>query len=48
LIPAGVIAASVVLPDPEYRAGALRRIDSLIIVAPFWAWSIGRYLTTSV
>jgi len=45
LIPAGVAFGSLVLPGPGASAGALRRLDSLMVAGPFWAWSIGRYLT---
>ena len=45
LIPAGVAIGSLVLPGATVQAGALRRLDSLLIAGPFWAWSVGRYLT---
>jgi hypothetical protein len=35
--PLGQILASAALPDARASASALRRIDSLIILAPLWA-----------
>ena len=45
LIPAGVALGSLVLPGPGARAGAFRRLDSLMVAGPLWAWSVGRYLS---
>lgn len=45
-IPAGVALAGALLPDPDAPAGALRRIDSLLVAAPLWAFLLGRHLTT--
>lgn len=42
--PAGQLLASAVLPDASVRAPALRRLDSLLIVAPAWAGLVGLYL----
>lgn len=41
LCPLGQVAASSLLPDATTRAGALRRLDSLLLLAPFWAVSAG-------
>ena len=46
-IPAGQVLASALLPTPDADAPALRRIDSLLIVAPAWAGLIGLYLQHS-
>jgi hypothetical protein len=42
--PLGQLAGSAILPAAEARAGALRRLDSLLILAPVWAWTVGLYL----
>jgi hypothetical protein len=44
LCPAGQLAASAILPAPDSPASALRRLDSLLVLAPVWAWSVGLYL----
>jgi hypothetical protein len=41
LCPAGQLAASAVLPDAAVRAPAVRRLDSLMLLAPVWALVIG-------
>src|SRR5947209_7233020 len=38
LTPLGPLAASIVLGDRDGKAPALRRIDSLLLLAPVWAW----------
>jgi CDP-diglyceride synthetase len=38
LAPLGPLAASIVLGDRDAKAPALRRIDSLLLLAPVWAW----------
>jgi sulfur-carrier protein len=38
LAPLGPLAASVVLGDRDAKAPALRRLDSLLLLAPVWAW----------
>ena len=38
LTPLGPLAASIVLGDRDATAPALRRIDSLLLLAPVWAW----------
>ncbi|MCU1498139.1 MAG: hypothetical protein JWM47_2092, partial [Acidimicrobiales bacterium] len=45
--PAGQVLASAMLPRADARAPALRRLDSLLIVAPAWAGLIGLYLQRS-
>jgi hypothetical protein len=42
--PAGQLLASAMLPSAEVRAPALRRLDSLLVVAPAWAGLLGLYL----
>ncbi|MCB0989790.1 MAG: hypothetical protein KDB16_02345 [Acidimicrobiales bacterium] len=44
LMPAGVILAGLLLPRADVVAPALRRIDSLLCLAPIWAFFIGRYI----
>jgi len=39
--PLGQLAASALLPAAAAPASALRRLDSLLIVAPVWAWGVG-------
>ena len=43
-MPAGQLLASAMLPRADAFAPALRRLDSLLIVAPAWAGLIGLYL----
>jgi molybdopterin synthase sulfur carrier subunit len=38
LAPLGPLAASIMLGDRDAKAPALRRIDSLLLLAPVWAW----------
>lgn len=45
--PAGQILASAMLPRANAPAPALRRLDSLLVVAPVWAALIGLYLQRS-
>ena len=42
--PAGQILASAMLPSAAAPAPALRRLDSLLLVAPAWAGLVGLYL----
>lgn len=44
LCPLGQLVASAVLPSAGAPASALRRIDSLILAAPVWAWCLWSYL----
>jgi hypothetical protein len=41
--PLGQIMASAVLPRPGAEASALRRIDSLIVLAPLWAAAMSAF-----
>jgi len=41
LCPAGQLVASAVLPSAGAPASALRRIDSLLLLAPAWAYVVG-------
>lgn len=42
--PAGQILASAMLPQADAHAPGLRRLDSLLVVAPAWAGLVGLYL----
>lgn len=44
LAPLGRFAAPVLLPGPDARVPALRRLDSYLLVAPVWAWMLWGYL----
>ncbi|WP_421121470.1 hypothetical protein ACE2AJ_09020 [Aquihabitans daechungensis] len=46
--PAGQILASALLPNASAHAPALRRLDSMLVVAPAWAGLIGLYLARAV
>lgn len=39
--PLGQLVASWLLPDAAVRAPGLRRIDSLLVLGPVWAWGVG-------
>jgi hypothetical protein len=39
LAPLGPLAASVILGDRTASAPALRRLDSLLLLGPVWAWT---------
>lgn len=41
LCPLGQLTASLVLPSTRAPASALRRLDSLLLLAPVWAWWAG-------
>ena len=43
LAPAGQLLASALLPSAATPASGLRRLDSLLIAAPLWAWSVGLF-----
>jgi hypothetical protein len=47
LCPAGQLLASAVLPTAASPASGLRRLDSLLLLAPLWAWAIGLHLESS-
>jgi hypothetical protein len=42
--PLGQVAATALLPAPDARAPALRRIDSLLLVGPLWACGLWSYV----
>ena len=44
LAPAGQLLASALLPASASPASALRRLDSLLLTAPLWAWGVGLVL----
>lgn len=46
--PAGQILASALLPRANAHAPALRRLDTMLVVAPAWAGLIGLYLARGV
>jgi hypothetical protein len=46
--PAGQILASALLPKADAHAPALRRLDTMLVVAPAWAGLIGLYLARGV
>ena len=46
--PAGQILASALLPKADEHAPALRRLDTMLVVAPAWAGLIGLYLARGV
>ncbi|MBA2281501.1 MAG: hypothetical protein H0W25_09750 [Acidimicrobiia bacterium] len=41
LCPLGQLAGSLVLPSVKAKANALRRLDSLLLLGPMWAWLVG-------
>lgn len=41
LAPLGQLLASAILPAAAAPASALRRLDSLLLAAPLWAWGVG-------
>ncbi len=43
-IPAGPPAATLLLGAADADAPALRRLDSLLVVAPLWAWTVGLHV----
>lgn len=44
LVPFGPVAASALLGDATASAPALRRLDSLLVLGPVWAWSAAAFL----
>jgi len=44
LCPAGQLVASLILPKVDAPAGALRRLDSLLLLAPLWALVVGHLI----
>jgi hypothetical protein len=43
--PVGQVLGSAILPSAAGPASALRRIDTLLLAAPMWAWGVGLLLT---
>jgi hypothetical protein len=41
LAPVGQLLASALLPSADTSASGLRRLDSLLLAAPVWAWGVG-------
>jgi hypothetical protein len=48
LCPLGQLAASLVLPSRRAPASALRRLDSLLLLGPVWAWLAGQAATSAL
>jgi hypothetical protein len=44
LCPAGQLTASLILPKVDAPASALRRIDSILLLAPVWAVAVSRLI----
>lgn len=44
--PLGQVATSALLPAADARAPAARRLDSLLVLAPVWAWAVGLYVAS--
>jgi len=44
MCPLGQVLATAMLPTAESRAPSLRRVDSLLLVGPLWAWALWGYL----
>jgi hypothetical protein len=44
LAPLGPLVATALLGRREFDAPGLRRLDSLLLLAPMWAWAATRYL----
>jgi hypothetical protein len=44
LAPAGQLVGSALLPSAASPASALRRLDSLLLTPPLWAWGVGLVL----
>lgn len=47
LCPVGQVLASCILPAADAKAPALRRLDSLLLLGPAWAWLVGLYIGRS-
>jgi hypothetical protein len=43
--PLGQVVASLALPTAATWVPALRRLDSYILTAPLWAWTLWSYLS---
>lgn len=44
LCPLGQLAASAILPANDARAPSVRRLDSLLLLAPVWVWTVGIFM----
>ena len=44
LCPLGQVVATAILPAPDARVPALRRVDSLLLVGPLWTWALWEFL----
>jgi hypothetical protein len=42
--PLGQLLASALLPAADAKAPALRRLDSLLLLAPVWCWTVGLFM----
>ncbi len=42
--PLGQLVCSALLPEPAASAAAMRRLDSLLVLGPLWAWMVGLLL----
>lgn len=45
--PLGQLAGSALLPAADAHAPAVRRLDSLLILAPVWVWAAGIFISAS-
>ncbi|HEU5150029.1 MAG TPA: MoaD/ThiS family protein [Iamia sp.] len=46
LCPLGQMAASAILPANDARAPSVRRLDSFLLLAPVWVWSVGIFMAS--
>ncbi len=46
LCPLGQAAASAILPANDARAPSVRRLDSFLLLAPIWVWSVGVFMNS--
>jgi hypothetical protein len=44
MCPLGQLLASALLPAADAKAPALRRLDSLLLLAPLWCWTVGLFM----
>lgn len=45
--PLGQLAASAILPAADAHAPAVRRLDSLLLLAPVWVWTVGVFMQST-
>ncbi len=45
--PLGQLAGSAILPAADAHAPAVRRLDSLLILAPAWVWAVGVFMQST-